>query len=93
MECLNHCSVLCSNLEELECLGSWAFLVKLRFYLQLILFSDMLEMFPKAGVCLWLGMLSEFALLSFSDGDIFSVCQGFMINSSFPDLYREGRCH
>ena len=34
-------------------------------------------------------MLSEFTLLSFGDWDIFPICEEFMINSAFPNLYLE----
>lgn len=89
MGCLNHCWVLHSSLEDQEFLGSQGLLVKLRFYLKPIWFSDMLGMFLKCISVPWSGMLSEFSLLSFGDWDIFPVCEEFMINSAFPNLYLE----
>ena len=89
MGCLNHCSVLHSSLEDQEFLGSQGLLVKLRFYLKPIWFSDMLGMFLKCISVPWSGMLIEFSLLSFGDWDIFPVYEEFMINSAFPNLYLE----
>lgn len=89
MGCLNHCSVLHSSLEDQEFLRSQGLLVKLRFHLKPIWFSDMLGMFLKCISVPWSGMLSEFSLLSFGDWDIFSSMWEFMINSAFPNLYLE----
>lgn len=71
MGCLNHCSVLQGSLGDQEFLGSQGLLVKLRFYLKPIWFSDMLGMFLKCMSVPWSGMLSEFTLLSFGDWDIY----------------------
>lgn len=90
MGCLNHCSVLHSSLEDQEFLRSQGLWVNWGFIWNHLVFRHVGNVLKCISVP-WSGMLSEFSLLSFGDWDIFPVCEEFMINSAFPNLYLEMR--